>query len=288
MWKIAHQGSTWIQFFYIMNWLNAKCLHWVVHVCCSINCTIDWMIIITPFLFLLKNTENQLITLISTEYEDDFYKRQPTINMPQCSSPSCHGCSPSSNMWPPSQFLSLTQQFCAQLSPWQCPLFGPISKIQPTPKLLRLCQTHTPVLLVSNASVQKNHHSDFAWIIATNEKTLWRGVGLALDQAKDMFWGQAEAIWLLAALLFLQHYIFSYGPQHFEAASIQCFCDNLGIIMMINEMITTMILRPNDMTNDDCDIYLVIIAASKWNDSFRKYSTFTSVHLRYNILHEIT
>jgi len=86
----------------------------------------------------------------------------------------------------------------------------------------------------------ENCHSSFVWVITTDDRTFWRGVGLALGCADDMFSGRAEAFGLLAALLFLQHYVASYGPPLFVDTSIPCFCNNLGIISTINDMNTTL------------------------------------------------
>jgi len=58
-------------------------------------------------------------------------------------------------------------------------------------------------LIISNASVQKTKQSSFAWVIAQDDQSLWKGVGLAPGTADNMYSGRAEAFGLLAALLFL-------------------------------------------------------------------------------------
>jgi len=70
--------------------------------------------------------------------------------------------------------------------------------------------------------------------------------------------GRAEAFGVLAALIFLRHYIESYGPHLFSASTIQCYCNNSGVITTTNDLYATMITRPNDTTNDDHDVYLAI------------------------------
>ncbi len=42
------------------------------------------------------------------------------------------------------------------------------------------------------------------------------------------------------------------------ATTVPCYCDNLGVIMMLRSFHTAISLRPNETTNDDCDIYLAI------------------------------
>jgi len=102
------------------------------------------------------------------------------------------------------------------LQQWQQPLFGPIRKLQPTNTIANLCANQHTVTIVSDASVCKNNHSRFAWVIAHEAVALWHRVGLAPGTSDDMYSGQAEAFGLLAALTFLQHYVASYGPNQFR------------------------------------------------------------------------
>jgi len=158
------------------------------------------------------------------------------------------------------QFTSLIQQFCITLQLWQQPLFGPaICQLQPPSQLKYLCQTqHSLVSIVTDASVQKNYQSGFAWVIAHNAQKLWHGVRLTLGCMEDIYSGQAEAFGMLAALTFLQHYVASYGPPALANTLIKCFCDNLGIITMINKMMHLSIIQPNGTRNNDRDVYLML------------------------------
>jgi len=113
-------------------------------------------------------------------------------------------------------------------------------------------------MLVSDASVQKSKHSGFAWVISQDDLVLWKGVGLAPGMADDIYSGRAEAFGLLAGLTFLKHYIASYGTTSFMEAPLQCFCDNLGVITNVTALLTPTILRPNEMTRDDCNLYMAI------------------------------
>jgi len=73
-----------------------------------------------------------------------------------------------------------------------------------------------------------------------------------------MYLGQAKAFGLLASLTFLQHYLNSYEHSHFQATPLHCYCDNLGVITNVTALLHPSILRPNDTTNDDQDLYLAI------------------------------
>jgi len=118
-------------------------------------------------------------------------------------------------MSPRWSYKSLITQFRTTLAPWQRPLFGPIKQMQPTYSLREVSRTNLPILLVSNASVQKNKQSSFAWILSHDTTTLWKGVGLAPGTTEDIYSGRAEAFGLLAGLLFIQHYIESYDSSQF-------------------------------------------------------------------------
>ncbi len=137
---------------------------------------------------------------------------------------------------------SLIAQFCSTLAQWQQPLFRPIQQLQPTKQLLSISQVNGTITVVSDASVQKDKNCGFAWVIAHNEQTLWRGVGLAPGHEDDIYLGRVEAFGLFASLTFLQHYIQSYGRYLFSASPLQCFCNNLGLITTITDMMTPMII----------------------------------------------
>jgi len=153
---------------------------------------------------------------------------------------------------------SIITQFCATLAPWQTPMFGKIRQLQPTAKLYVSSRDNLPLTLVSDASVQKNKQSSFAWILTQENTPLWKGVGLAPGEAEDMYSGRAEAFGLLAGLLFIEHYIASYEPAQFNDSPLKCFCDNAGVINNVSDLLSHSRVRPNDTTNDDRDVYIAI------------------------------
>jgi len=105
-----------------------------------------------------------------------------------------------------------------------------------------------PLMIVSDGSVQNNSQSGFAWVIAKEVNPLWQGLGLAPSPIEDMYSGQAEAFGLLAALSILQYYLSCYPPIPHKL-TIPCYCDNLGIIMMLTTLMQDTIPCPNDTTN---------------------------------------
>jgi len=126
-------------------------------------------------------------------------------------------------------------------------------------------------MIVSDASVQKNGHGGFAWIIAQNTTLLWQGMGLAPGPEEDSYSGRAEAYGLLAALTFCTFYFGCYdAPPH--PTTIPCYCDNAGVITNLMSLKQNLRTRPNDTTNDDCDLYLAITEmASRCGSLMFKY-----------------
>jgi len=118
-------------------------------------------------------------------------------------------------------------------------------------------------MLVSNASVQRNKQSRFAWVINHGDNTIWTGMGLALGDAEDMYLGRVEAFGVLAGLLFFSYYTLCYQPNQYKGTSLHCFCDNLGIITNVTELCQSHIPRPNDATADDRNVYVAICKAAR-------------------------
>jgi len=137
-------------------------------------------------------------------------------------------------------------------------MFGPIRKLQPIKRLLQTNQAHGTISLISDASVQKNKQSGFAWILAHDNCPLWQGTGLAPGPAEDIYSGRTEAFGVLAGLTFLHHYIVSYEQTSFQTAPLHCYCDNAGVITNVKALLHPSAIRPNDTTSNDRDLYLAI------------------------------
>jgi len=95
-------------------------------------------------------------------------------------------------------------------------------------------------MIISDASVQKNKQSGFAWIIAQNCTTLWHGAGLAPGSADDIYLGCAKAYGILAAIMFLTYYVQCYTETQ-PPMVIKCFCDNIGIVTTLCSLQTNQI-----------------------------------------------
>ncbi len=170
---------------------------------------------------------------------------------------------------------TLARQFRQQMHPWQRPMFGSLRKAGNNKNLIKQLLSERPVMIVSDASVQKNNNSGFAWVIAQENATLWRGLGMAPGPSEDIYSGRAEAYGILAAITFLQYYL-----QTFDAiiprTKIRCFCDNMGVLTNLKELQQKHITRPNDSTADDRDIYLAITEEARRCDNI----SFSYIHVK--------
>jgi len=164
----------------------------------------------------------------------------------------------------PTYYSTLLKQFCAGLLPWQHALFGTLCKACSTSNLLHLLQPKTPVMIVSNASIQKSSQSGFAWLIAHNHPLAWWGTGLAPGPKADTYSGCAKAYSLLAAITFLAFYV-RCNDTLVPPQTIKCYCDNSGIIAILTSMQHSTILQPNNTTNDGHNLYATITAMATSN-----------------------
>jgi len=87
---------------------------------------------------------------------------------------------------------------------------------------------------------------------------LWQGLGLAPGHEEDIYSGRAKAFGLLAGLIFLNHYMESYDHGHFCETLLHCFCNNMGVLTHVTDLLKPSTLHPNKTTNDDQDVYLAI------------------------------
>jgi len=69
--------------------------------------------------------------------------------------------------------------------------------------------------------------------------------------------GRVEAYGLLVAITFLSYYVTCYDEQ-LPPTTINCFCDNAGIITNLCDQQSGQKSQPNDTTNDNSDIYMEI------------------------------
>jgi len=138
-------------------------------------------------------------------------------------------------------------------------LFGSLWKAQSANTLHQFLKSSAKLMIVNDASVQKNNNSGFAWVLAHNNQTIWRGTGLAPGPAVDIYSGRAEVYGLLAAITFVTYYVLCYNNP-IPLTHLTCYCDNIGVINTLVAMKSSGPIRPNDTTNDDHDIYLEIAA----------------------------
>jgi len=82
-------------------------------------------------------------------------------------------------------------------------------------------------------------------------------MGLAPGLLEDMYSGRVEAFGMYATLKFLQYYLTCYCPLP-NTSTINCFCDNLGVITTLASSPDYPAPRLNETTANDRDIYAAI------------------------------
>jgi len=102
---------------------------------------------------------------------------------------------------------------------------GPHPSPNLDPNLYQHLNTGKQITISSNAVMNPNRDSSFAWLIATNQP-LWQGEGaIPPGPVEDVHTGRSEAYGILTALRFLAHYL-----QHFlliyYLGWLQCVCRN--------------------------------------------------------------
>jgi len=75
-------------------------------------------------------------------------------------------------------------------------------------------------------------------------------MGLAPGPEEDIYSGQAEAFSLLAAITFLTNYLSQFDPP-IPPTTVDCFCNNLGVITTLTTMQKMTLSCLNDTTADD-------------------------------------
>jgi len=130
---------------------------------------------------------------------------------------------------------TIQKQFWASLCPWQLLLFGSLRKALLVNTMHNLLMNSVWLMIVSDASVQKNGKSGFVWVVAQNQTPIWRGASLAPGPETDIYSGRAEAFGLLAAITFVNYYVSCYA-EPIPPTNMTCYCDNAGVITNLMSM----------------------------------------------------
>jgi len=184
-------------------------------------------------------------------------------------------------------YLTLQKKFCASLLPWQTALFGTLWKAQSINTLYTLLKSSVQLMMVSNACIQKNSNSGFALVLANDHLTIWHGTGHAPSPEGDICSSRAEAYGLLVAITFVTYYISCYDNP-VPLTSLTCYCDNIRMINTLISMQLSETIQPNDTTNNECDLYLEIIAQVAQCTSIEYQYLHVKGHQDKNLEHQLT
>ncbi len=149
----------------------------------------------------------------------------------------------------------LLDRLCTPPMTWAVPLWHCIHPTAPVDALLLLLQRQKTLIISSDASVDAAKHSCCAWSIY-GEVTIWQGKGIVPGNCDDTYSGRSEAFGLLAALMFLQHYLNQFPlTQPARRTQITVYCDNGGTITNATAHSQQYKLFPNQTIADDYDVY---------------------------------
>jgi len=112
-------------------------------------------------------------------------------------------------------------------------------------------------------------------------------MGLAPGHKDDMYLDRAKALGLLAGITFLQYYMSCYGHAQFVELPLHCFCNNLSAITTIADMQNTSIIQPNDVTNDNCNVYLAICQMTTQCAPFQPSFLHVKMHQDKDLQHKL-
>ena len=91
--------------------------------------------------------------------------------------------------------------------------------------LLQHLQTGSPLIIVSDATLNGTKQSCFAWTFHTTT-TLWKGEGAVPGPAEDATSTRSKAFGIYTALRFLAHYLSHFPTTLNKAQPVTIYCNN--------------------------------------------------------------
>jgi len=116
------------------------------------------------------------------------------------------------------------------------------------------------VIIASDAAMNPNRDSSFAWLIATNQP-LWQGEGVVPGLVEDAHTGCSEAYGLLTAICFLAHYLKHFPMIYYLTCTIVAYCDNSSTISCIEALLQEKPQLSRSTIMDNYDVYVEISQA---------------------------
>jgi len=132
--------------------------------------------------------------------------------------------------------LRIHQQLTMPPTKWEGKLWANIQAQTRIPDLYQQINTGWQVIIASDAAMNPNRDSSFAWLIATNQP-LWQGEGAVPGLVEDAHTGRSEAYGLLTAIRFLAHYLKHFPMIYYLTRTIVAYCDNSSTVSRIEALL---------------------------------------------------
>jgi len=158
--------------------------------------------------------------------------------------------------------LQIHYQLITPITRWESILWANIQVQTQIPDLYQYINMGQQIIVSSNATMNPNCDSSFAWLIAMHQP-LWQGEGAVPGPIKDAHTRQSEAYILLTALKFLVHYIQHFLMIYHLTRTMLAFCDNSGTISRIESLLQEKPTLTHSMILDNYDVYTEI-AQTTW------------------------
>jgi len=136
---------------------------------------------------------------------------------------------------------------------WDNKLWSNIKVQTCLPDLYQQITSGQLITIHSNAAMNPNHDSSFAWLIVT-DIPIWQGEGAVPGPVKDAHTGRSKAYGLLMALQFLAHYLQHFLMTYHLTRTMVAYCDNSGTVSRIESLLKEKQQLTSSTIMDDYDV----------------------------------
>ncbi len=153
--------------------------------------------------------------------------------------------------------LRIHQRLVTPTTAWETKLWANIQAQTRIPDMYQHINTGKQIIISSDAAMNPNRDSSFAWLIATNQP-LWQGEGAVPGPVEDAHTSRSEAFGILTALRFLAHYLRHFPLIYHLTRTIVAYCDNSGTISRVESLLKEKPPLTRSTILDDYNVYAEI------------------------------
>jgi hypothetical protein len=121
---------------------------------------------------------------------------------------------------------------------------------------------YTNIIFASDGSVSNDNKGAFSWICSINGKSFSHNVGITGGNLQTMTSYRTEAMGVLAYHCYLIRQKELYTGTHHQS-TIQCYCDNIGVVKTIKRLYEKQKLLPKQTTIPEFDIIAQILLSKQ-------------------------